>query len=173
MLSDLVAMSEPRRLRCYEYVNRPYAQVRDLLRGQPLELLRQATTSAASRARTLAATLHVGVAGVEIGVDVRINIQRIREEERAAAMSPVTILDIGWEASHAPGLFPVMHLELSVWPLSSSETQIEIAGEYRPPLGVIGNALDATVGHRIAEASVKNFLENVVEQMRRELSASD
>ncbi len=172
MLSDWVAMSEPRRLRCYEYVNRPYEQVRDLLRGQPLELLRQATTSAASRARTLAATLHVGVAGIEIGVDVRTNVQRIREEERAAGMSPVTILDIGWEASRAPGLFPVMHLELSAWPLSSSETQIEIAGEYRPPLGVIGNTLDAAVGHRIAEASVKNFLENVVEQMRRELPAN-
>jgi hypothetical protein len=165
-------MSEPRRLRCYEYVNRPYGQVRDLLRGQPLELLHRATTSAASRARTLAATLQVGVAGIEIGVDVRTNVQRIREEERAAAMSPATILDIGWEASGAPWLFPVMHLELSAWPLSSSETQIEIVGEYRPPLGVVGNAFDAAVGHRIAEASVKSFLENVVEQMRRELPAS-
>ena len=165
-------MSEPRRLRCYEYVNRPYEQVRDLLRGQPLELLQRATTSAASRARTLAATLHVGVAGIDIGVDVRTNVQRIREEERAAAVSPATILEIGWEASGAPRLFPVMHLELSAWPLSSTETQIEIVGEYRPPLGVVGNAFDAAVGHRIAEASMKNFLENVVEQMRRELPAS-
>jgi hypothetical protein len=165
-------MSEPRKLRCYEYVNRPYEQVRDLLRRQPLELLQRATTSAASRARTLAATLHVGVAGIEIGVDVRTNVQRIREEERVAGMSPVTILDIGWEASRAPGFFPLMHLELSAWPLSSSETQIEIAGEYRPPLGVVGNAIDAAVGHRIAEASVKSFLEDVVEQMRRELPAS-
>jgi hypothetical protein len=65
-----------------------------------------------------------------------------------------------------------MHLELSAWPLSSSETQIEIAGEYRPPLGVVGNAIDAAVGHRIAEASVKSFLDDVVEQMRRELPAS-
>jgi hypothetical protein len=165
-------MSEPRKLRCYEYVNRPYEQVRGLLRGQPLELLQRATTAAASRARTLAATLHVGVAGIDIGVDVRTNVQRIREEERAAAVSPATILEIGWEASGAPRLFPVMHLELSAWPLSSTETQIEIVGEYRPPLGVVGNAFDAAVGHRIAEASMKNFLENVVEQMRRELPAS-
>ncbi len=165
-------MSEPRRLRCYEYVNRPYEQVRDLLRGQPLELLQRATTSAASRARALVATLHVGVAGIEIGVDVRTNVQRIREEEKVPAMSPATILDLGWEASGAPWLFPVMHVQLSAWPLSSSETQIEIVGEYRPPLGVVGNAFDAAVGHRIAEASVKSFLENVVAQMRRELPAS-
>ena len=65
-----------------------------------------------------------------------------------------------------------MHLEMSAWPLSATETQIEIAGEYRPPLGVVGNAIDAAVGHRIAEASVHRFLEDVVEQIRRELPAS-
>lgn len=165
-------MSETRRLQCYEYVNRPYDEVRGLLRGQPLELLQRATTSAAARARTLVATLHLGVAGIDIGVDVRTNVQRIREKEKAGATSPATIVEMGWEASGAPRLFPVMHLELSAWPLSSSETQLEIVGEYRPPLGVVGNAFDAAVGHRIAEASVKTFLENVVEQIRRELPAS-
>jgi hypothetical protein len=62
-----------------------------------------------------------------------------------------------------------MHLELSAWPLSSTETQLEITGEYRPPLGMVGQAMDAALGHRIAEASVHSFLEDVVEQMKRDL----
>lgn len=165
-------MSEHRKLRCYQYVNRPYEQVCALLRHQPLELLKRATSSAAARAGTLAANLHVTIGGFEVGVDVRPHLQRIREEQSVAGLSPVTVLEIGWEASRAPGLFPSMHLELSAWPLSPTETQLEIAGEYRPPFGVIGNAMDAAVGHRIAEATVHAFLEDVVEQMKRDLLAS-
>jgi hypothetical protein len=162
-------MSEPRKLRCYQYVNRPYDQVRTLLRHEPLALLQRATTSAAARAGALAANLHVTIGGIEVGVDVRPHLQRIREEKSVAGLQPVTVLEIGWEASRTPGLFPSMHLELSAWPLSSTETQLEIAGEYRPPLGIVGNAMDAAVGHRIAEASVHTFLDDVVEQMKRDL----
>jgi hypothetical protein len=86
-------------------------------------------------------------------------------------VSPVTTIEIGWEAERTPALFPSMRAELSAWPLSSSETQIELAGNYRPPLGAVGNAIDAAVGHRIAEAAVHRFVEDVVEQMRRELPA--
>jgi hypothetical protein len=165
-------MSQSRKLRCYEYVNRPYAQVAALLRGSPLELMQRATKSAASRATSLAANLHVGVGGIEIGVDVRTYVRGVREEKGTAGLSPVMVLELGWEASRAPALFPSMHLELSVWPLSSTETQVEIAGEYRPPLGVVGDAVDAAIGHRVAEAAVHSFLEDVVEQIRREVPAS-
>jgi hypothetical protein len=164
-------MSEPRKLRCYQYVNRPYSQVRDLLRKEPLELLQRATTSASSRASALAASLRIRVGGVEVGVDVRPTLQRIREEDPVGGLSPVVCLEIAWEAIRTPALFPAMRLELSAWPLSSSETQLEIAGEYTPPLGVVGNTVDAAVGHRIAEASVHRFLDDIVEQMRRDLPA--
>ena len=84
-------------------------------------------------------------------------------------MSPVTRVSIGWEAAHGPSLFPMMSAQLSAWPLTATETQIELEGEYTPPLGSIGQAIDAAVGHRIAEASVRRFLENVVEQIRDDL----
>jgi hypothetical protein len=162
-------MSQPRTLRCYEYVNRPFDKVREILRAQPLELLQRATNSAAARAGELAATLHLQGAGLDIGVDVRPYVQRVREDEGVAGLPPATRLELAWEASRAPALFPSMHLELSAWALSSSETQLELAGEYRPPLGRVGNALDAVLGHRVAEASVHRFLEDVVEQLRREI----
>jgi hypothetical protein len=62
-----------------------------------------------------------------------------------------------------------MKAVLSFWPLTSSETQMEIEGAYRPPLGAVGNVADAAVGHRVAEAAVHRFLDDVVEQIRREL----
>jgi hypothetical protein len=162
-------MSEPRKLRCYQYVNRPYERVRELLHSYPLELLQRATTSAAARAGALAANLRVEFAGIEIGVDVRPLLRGVRENAGASGQQPNMSLEIGWEASRTPGLFPSMNLELSAWRLSSTETQLEIVGEYRPPLGPVGNVIDAAVGHRIAEASVHRFLDDIVEQIRRDL----
>jgi hypothetical protein len=162
-------MSEPRKLRCYQYVDRTYTQVRALLCGQPLEVLQKATTSAAARAKSVAANLKVDLGGIEIGVDVRPHVVHIRDEEGVAGLSPVTHVRLNWEAARAPALFPLMRAELSLWPLSSTETQLEIEGAYQPPLGALGNAIDALVGHRIAEASVHSFLEDVVEQIRREI----
>jgi hypothetical protein len=162
-------MSEPRKLRCYEYVNRPYERVRALLRDRGHELFQHATSTAASRADSLVSTLRVGVGGIEIGVDAKIQIRGTRDEDWIAGLSPVTRMTLGWEAARATALFPSMEAELSAWPLYATETQLEIEGRYTPPLGIVGNAVDAIVGHRLAEATVHRFLEDIVEEIRREL----
>jgi hypothetical protein len=156
-------------LRCYQYINRPYEQVRDVLRSRSLEILQRATTSAAERGTALMSHLSVNIGKVEVAVDVRTYLHGIREDEAAAGLAPVTRVDIGWEALGAPTLFPVMRAQLSVWPLTSTETQLELEGEYVPPLGRAGKVFDAAIGHCVAEASVHRFLEDTVEQLRREL----
>lgn len=167
-------MTSPRHsrpLRSYAYVNRPYEPVRALLHARPVALLRAATTSAAARANDVAGSLRVAVAGVELGVQVSMHVLAVRDEEGVAGLSPVTYVNLAWEAAHAPSLFPFMAARLSAWPLTSTETQIEIEGDYTPPFGALGAAIDAAVGHRIAEAAVRQFVEDVVEQMRLELPA--
>jgi hypothetical protein len=166
-------MSAPRRVRCYQYVNRPYDDVRDLFRRDALHVYRRATKAATARANGLVASLHAGVSGVEIAIDVRLHDQDIKDEAGIAGLVPVTRMTFSWEAGHAAALFPTMEAELSFWPLTSSETQLEIEGAYRPPLGVVGTAIDAAVGHRLAEATVHRFLDDVAEQLRRELAASE
>jgi hypothetical protein len=163
------SLRQSRTLRSYQYVDRPYESVRTLLHERPLELLRRATTSAATRAEELAASLRIGLAGLELGVQVTIHVRGVRDEEGIAGLSPVTHVTIGWEAARAPSLFPLMTAELSAWPLTSSETQIEIEGDYTPPFGALGTAINAVIGHRIAEASVSRFLDEVVERIRAEL----
>jgi hypothetical protein len=162
-------MSATRALHYYGYVERPYTKVRELLRGEPLELLQGATNSAAERAGAIAARLRLELGGFDIGVDVRPNVESIRDDEEVAGLAPVTRLTLGWEASRAPALFPSMHLELSAWPLAPDETQLEVRGEYRPPLGTLGHAFDIALGHRIAEASVHRLLDDIVEQLERDL----
>jgi hypothetical protein len=164
-------MAQSRTVRCYEYVNRPYEAVRGLLQRNPLELLGRATTSAAARSNELGGRLKIELGGIELGVQVTIHAHSVKEGEGVAGMSPVTRVAIGWEASRAPSLFPLLSGQLSAWPLTSSETQIELEGQYTPPLGGFGIAVDTAVGHRIAEASVRRFVEDLVEHIREALPA--
>ena len=77
-----------------------------------------------------------------------------------------------WKAARAAALFPSMEAELVVYPLSKDETQLELHGLYRPPLGAIGSALDSLVGHRIADASVHRFVTDVASLLRSELATA-
>jgi hypothetical protein len=162
-------MSDPRKLRFYGYVDRPYERVRNVLYRQPLQLLVGATSSATKRTKELVAHLRIGVAGVDIGVDVRPTVNRVSEEEPVAGLPPVTCVEIAWEAARGPGHFPLLRAQLSAWPTTSDETQLEIEGDYRPPFGMVGRTLDAILLHRLAQASVHRFLEDVMAQIRSEL----
>ncbi len=140
-----------------------------MLRARAVELFQSATTSAATRGQSLMAILRVGIGAFEIGVDVRTHVKRIRDEEPIAGMPPMTSVELDWEAARVPALFPIMRAELSAWPILPTETQIAIEGEYQPPFRQVGNTLDALLLHRVAEASVHRFLEDVLAQMRCEI----
>jgi len=161
-------MSEPRELHCYKYVNVGYETVRDALRRDAVGLFQRATASATSRAHELASTLRVAVGALEIGADVKIAVRAVNDKVSALG-DRRTELEIAWTAASAAGLFPSMEATLSVYPLSAQETQIDLHGRYRPPLGVVGDALDALVGHRIAEASVLRFVEDIAGRINIEL----
>jgi hypothetical protein len=161
-------MSQRKTIRCYGYVERPYELVRALLHREPLELLQRATNSASARTRALIANLKVDVGGLEIGVDIRAHVQQVRDEQGVAGLSPVTRVELRWEAARSPAFFPLMSAHLSAWPITSTETQLELEGDYEPPFGALGTALNAVLGHRVAEASVERLLQDVLEQLRRE-----
>jgi hypothetical protein len=165
-------MSNHRIVRCYDYVNRPYDAVRSLLHRSPGAAIGSATNSAAARSNELAGSLKIELRGIELGVKVTVHVRSVVDDEGVAGLSPATRVSIGWEATHAPSLFPLMAGQLSAWPLTSTETQIELEGEYIPPLGALGVAVNAAVGHRIAEASVRRFVEDVVQHIRDELPAN-
>jgi hypothetical protein len=166
-------MGEPRMVGCYDYVTRAYEDVCTLLRREPLDLLQRATNSASSRARSRATSLRVELVGLEISVDVRLDVRRVRDRVAVAGASPELRIDLAWEAIRNAALFPSMLAELLVWPLSARETQIVLRGAYWTPLGPLGTALDATVGHRTAEAALRHFLSDVVEQLQCELPPLD
>jgi hypothetical protein len=162
-----------RPIRCFEYVNAPYGRVAELVGRDPLALFRAATAAASTRAESVAVGLRVDVGGVEIGTEVAITLEGVQEEEPHGPSSRVTRVSLRWQAASHAAWFPTMTATLSLYPLSASETQVDLDGHYEPPGGLLGAGADALVGHRIAEASVHRLVREIAHRLRSELAGPD
>ena len=160
-------MSKAYEIRCYDYVNHPYAQVRDALIKDVPRLFQAATKAATSRAASVAAELRVDIGGIGVEADIRISVKNIEEKVPEAISAPTTRLQVEWEAATMPHLFPLMKAEISLYPLTGTETQLDFWGQYEPPLGALGKAVNAIIGHRIADASVHRFVNDVARHLRQ------
>jgi hypothetical protein len=157
-------------VRCYDYVNHPYKRVRDALRQDALTVFQSATKAAASRAQSIASELHLDIGSVGVKSDIRISVKKIEEKILDSKSTPATRLLLEWEAASKPGLFPLMKAELSIYPLTATETQLDFWGRYKPPFGAVGKTVNAIVGHRIAEVTVHRFISDVAGYLRRTLA---
>jgi hypothetical protein len=162
-------MSKGPEIRCYDYVNHPYERVRDTLSQNALTVFQSATKAAAYRAQSIAAELYVDIGGVGVKTDIMISVKSVEEKTPDAMSTPVTRLLLEWEAATKPHLFPLMKGELSIYPLTATETQLDFWGLYEPPFGAVGKAMNAIVGHRIAEVSVHRFINDVAGYLRQAL----
>lgn len=158
-----------RDLHCYDYVNRPYRKVRDALAGDARSIFRNATRKAADRAESLAATLRTQLGPIDVGAEVDIDVDPAVEETPGGESK--TRIDLRWTASRAAAFFPRMHATLFVYPLTATETQLELRGIYQPPFGVLGTAIDGLAMHRVAEASVLRFVSDVARYLGSIVSA--
>ncbi len=135
-----------RQLQAYEYVNRPYTAVRDAVLADPAAAVRRG------------ADLHAKAGPVEVGASVDIKVVDVEED---TTFAPRTLITLEWAAVRSPRLFPTMRGTLSIYALSPTETQLDFAGTYDPPLGIVGDALDAMAMQRLARESVAGFVKDV------------
>lgn len=157
-------------IRSFDYVNQRYERVRDLLKQDPAAIFRGATRSATDRARSLAAELRVTISGIDLAAEIAVAVGDIVEQTKESAGSARTLIPVHWQAAQNPGFFPSMNAVLSVYPLTATETQLDFEGEYEPPLGIVGGAMDAIVLHRVAEASVHRFVSDLAHYVRQQLA---
>jgi hypothetical protein len=165
-------MRKGRKIRCYDYVNHPYEQVRDALSKDAPTVFESATKAAASRAQSIASELRIDMGGIRIETDIRVSVNNIEVKDREVMSGPATRLQLEWEAARMPRLFPLMKADLSVYPITATETQLDFNGLYDPPLGPLGKVVNAMVGHRIAEVSVHRFVSDVAEYLRKTLRSA-
>jgi len=96
--------------------------------------------------------LGAGASRVAKTVSLRIGAVRIIGADRF-------LLPLRWEATGPSLLFPVMDANLEVSPQGPSLVELGLWGSYDPPLDWVGRQVDRLVLHRVAEASVRSFLD--------------
>ena len=101
------------------------------------------------------------LAEVGFGEEVRVAREVAIEFGQPVRMAGKTVLPLRWTATGARGLFPSLEADLEVALLAESHTQLAMSARYVPPLGPIGRMIDRAVLYRVAEATLKDFLDRV------------
>ena len=106
----------------------------------------------------------------EVGFGEKLRVRRLvhiglGEPLRAATK---TVVPMRWTAAGATGLFPELEADLEIAPLAPGRSQLAMSARYVPPLGIMGRALDRAVLFRVAEATLKDFLDQVAERLTSE-----
>jgi hypothetical protein len=83
------------------------------------------------------------------------------------ASAGLLLMPIKWESATEAGLFPTLDGVLEVAALGSARTQLALSATYEPPLGLVGKIADRALFHRVAEVTVKDFLERIGARLER------
>ncbi|GIU97127.1 MAG: hypothetical protein KatS3mg013_0930 [Actinomycetota bacterium] len=99
----------------------------------------------------------------EIGFGEAVRVRRRVAIELGAPvrMPSKTVVPLRWRPIGAGGLFPDLDADLEIAALGPQRAQVAISARYVPPFGAIGRAIDRVVMNRVAEATIKDFLDRV------------
>jgi hypothetical protein len=142
-------------VRYYLELPLPAGRVEQALLDSSPEWLSALAGEAAHRGDELLTQVGVGPLGVRLRRRVAVSLAA------PARFPSMTSLPLTWEPIDMEGLLPRLEADLEVGPLGEERTQLAINARYRPPLGGVGRAVDRLLLHRVAEATVKDFLDRL------------
>lgn len=82
----------------------------------------------------------------------------VAEIHRTGLVYPIT-----WTATGAHALFPELNADLALSQMGPSMTSLSLDGTYEPPLGVVGRVADRLALGKVAEATVRNWVDRLAE----------
>jgi hypothetical protein len=154
-------------VRYYLELPLPASQVEHAMLDSPAGWLSTVAGEAQRRGDHLLAEVGVGPLGPRLGRRVAIELgQPVR-------FPSMTSLPLTWEPVGMEGLLPRLDANIELGSLGGDRTQLAISARYRPPLGVVGRTVDRVLLHRVAEATLKDFLDRVGEAITNQAEADE
>lgn len=138
----------------FTYARAPMAQVATLLSGSTDEWVTDIFHQALEEDDLVKVRL---VAGLRVPVAKEAWFQVGKPQEVGAEL----LIPIRVESTTVPELFPSLDGEIELAAVGNELTQITLKGTYRPPLGAFGRVANRFLLHRLAEASIKHFLDDL------------
>jgi len=148
-------------LRAYVELHLPITKVEEALLRTPAEWIPGLASSAEEHGDQLLAEVGFPVGALQLGKRVEIELGApVRTLGR-------TWLPVTWRATGPRGIFPALEGELEVAALGPHLSQLGLSARYKPPFGLVGESLDRALMHRVAEATVRDFVERVASVLRQ------
>ena len=142
-------------VRYYMELPLPARQVEHAMLDSPAGWLSTIAGEAQRHSDRLLTEVGVGPLGPRLGRRVTIHVgQPVR-------FPSMTSLPLTWEPVGLEGVLPRLEANIELGSLGEDRTQLAISARYRPPLGAVGRTVDRIMLHRVAEATVKDFLDRV------------
>ncbi|HTX03484.1 MAG TPA: hypothetical protein VMD07_07370 [Candidatus Acidoferrales bacterium] len=107
--------------------------------------------------------------GANLGIDRDVEVKFVPVHGHKGERILHDELQFVWEPAGG-GPFPTFTGSLRMHPLGL-HTEIVLSGEYKPPFGVVGEAFDAVIGKRIAEATAQALLDTLQQELEADFSA--
>jgi carbon monoxide dehydrogenase subunit G len=105
-------------------------------------------------------SIRVGPVGAAPGLSKLVEV-RYRD---LVTRGDTAVLTLRWEASGARGgLFPAFDADITLTPDGDHATALRLDGAYRPPLGGFGAGLDRALLHRVAAATIADFIGRIAD----------
>ena len=133
----------------------PRAALEKALLSAPESLIPSLASFADERGQHLLAEVGFPVDGHRVSKNVEIDVGT------PVASAGKTWIPIAWRATGPSGLFPVLDAELEFASLGTELTQLALSGRYQPPLGLLGRTIDKALLSRVAEATIKDFVDRL------------
>lgn len=87
---------------------------------------------------------------------VEVELGEIVDHQESAQLA------LRWDvAGPGGGLFPALDADITLARVGELATTLTLTGVYRPPLGSVGAGLDQAILHRVAVATIRDFLSRV------------
>ncbi len=136
-------------------IDAPYESVRDKLRDR-------ACWAICGDPDVPVAHLEAHLGGSAITRDMAVEI--VAFDEPAGTAAGAHLLFRG-DASRHPDLFPHLEARLDAVPISETRTALFLVSTYKPPMGVVGGAMDSLGLHRFAEEAIHSLFDEVAERL--------
>jgi hypothetical protein len=110
------------------------------------------------------AATHYGdrlLADVGFGEETRIERPVVIEFGPPVRLASRTLIPMHWTPTGPGGIFPALDADIEIATLSPGTTQLGVSARYVPPLGMLGRVIDRVVLFRVAESTLKDFLDRV------------
>ncbi len=148
-------------VRYFVELSLPFPEVEEGLLRSPLEWVPGLAREAQARGEVLLAEVGFGPPGrrMEKGVEIKLG--------RPERLGSRTLVPMSWRPTWPGALFPTLEADLELAPLGPARTQLGMSALYRPPLGQLGRAIDRALLHRVAEATLKDFLDRAAEVLEQ------